>query len=322
MLRAVTKVTVSVLLIYWILRGTNLNEIFMVMRTATIWLVVLAFLLTVGLATLLRAYRWQILLKAQYVNASIWFLMNSYMVSFFVSNFLPSTIGVDAVRIYDTWRLGASKACALTVVFVDRLLGTFALLVLAAVGLPFSTKLIANLPWLPIWILLGTAGMLCFCWIAFVPSTRKSVLLRRARAAFSAKSQKILDVAIQPFRAFHGQRSVLVWASLLSLASQAVIIVNYYLIAEALEFSVPLYEFFVFVPLAMLVMMIPVSINAIGVREAVLVFFLAAYDVAPAEALALAWLIYGIVVLTGLLGALVYALRREDIKKGAKTVSQ
>jgi glycosyltransferase 2 family protein len=321
-LKIALKAVVSGSLIYWVLSGLELNEILMAMRTANVWLFMLAFLLTVGLATFLRAYRWQVLLKAQRVNSSLTFLINSYMVSFFASNLLPSTIGGDAVRIYDTWRLGTSKSRAVTIVLVDRLLGTFALLVVAVVGLPFSTRLAASLPWLRPWLLLGMAAALCFSWLAFVPSKGKSALLRKIRLAVSSRPQKILDAIIEPLRTFHGKHAVLVWAFVLSLALQAVVVIHYYLIARALGVFVPLYDFFVIIPLAILIMMIPVSINAIGIRESVLIFFLAAYSVPPSKALALSWLVYGIVVITGLLGALVYVLRKEDIRKGLREAGE
>jgi hypothetical protein len=66
------------------------------------------------------------------------------------------------------------------------------------------------------------------------------------------------------------------------------------------------------VPLALFVMMVPVSINAIGVRENVWAFFFAAFGVAAATGVALAWLDYGLVLLQALVGGVVYAGRRGD----------
>jgi glycosyltransferase 2 family protein len=53
--------------------------------------------------------------------------------------------------------------------------------------------------------------------------------------------------------------------------------------------------------------MIPVSINAIGVRESVWAFFFAAFSVASAKGVALAWLDYGLVLLQALIGGAIYA---------------
>ena len=57
-------------------------------------------------------------------------------------------------------------------------------------------------------------------------------------------------------------------------------------------------------------MMLPISINGIGVREGIFVFLLGQWGVDPAQALALAWLEYGIILLFGLLGGGLHILRR------------
>ena len=42
------------------------------------------------------------------------------MVALFFNNFLPSTVGGDVVRMYDSWRLGNSKSDAVTVVVSEE----------------------------------------------------------------------------------------------------------------------------------------------------------------------------------------------------------
>ena len=79
------KFVISGSLIYWIVRDSNLREIFMSVRSADIPLLLLAFSLNF-VGTYLRAHRWRVLLKAQGVDASIIYLINSTMVSFFFSN--------------------------------------------------------------------------------------------------------------------------------------------------------------------------------------------------------------------------------------------
>lgn len=57
-------------------------------------------------------------------------------------------------------------------------------------------------------------------------------------------------------------------------------------------------------------MMLPVSINGIGLRENVFFFFLALFAVTKTDAIAFAWIEYGILLLQGVGGGLVYALRK------------
>jgi glycosyltransferase 2 family protein len=56
--------------------------------------------------------------------------------------------------------------------------------------------------------------------------------------------------------------------------------------------------------------MLPISINGIGLRENTLAAMLAWYSVSTVDAVAFAWLAYLGNLLIGLLGGVVYALRR------------
>ena len=56
-----------------------------------------------------------------------------------------------------------------------------------------------------------------------------------------------------------------------------------------------------------------ISINAIGVREAIFVFLFSIYGVADEQSLALAWVAYGFTLAQGVLGGAVFALRRESM---------
>ncbi|NER32087.1 MAG: flippase-like domain-containing protein, partial [Symploca sp. SIO1C4] len=132
-----TKCSVAVALLFWVLRKTNLTEIFLAAKDTNIPLL-MAALFIYFLSYYIRSHRWRLLLRAQGVNASIPDLLKSYMVGIFFSNFLPSTLGGDAVRVYDAWQLGASKSRAVATVIVDRFLGLLGLMLFAVGSLLFA----------------------------------------------------------------------------------------------------------------------------------------------------------------------------------------
>jgi len=78
-----------------------------------------------------------------------------------------------------------------------------------------------------------------------------------------------------------------------------------------MDLPVPTVAFLLIVPLATFVMMIPVTINGIGLRENVLALFLAVYGVGNSEAVAFAWLLYLGGLIQGVLGGVVYVMRRS-----------
>ena len=305
----VIKLSISVSLICWILRGTELGEIWSAINTANLPLVFVAFLLRfVGFY--ISALRWRLLLKTQGVKSSVPFLIQSYMVSAFFNNLLPSIVGGDAVRVYDSWRLGKNKANALAVVFVDRFLGLVALMLFALCGLLIVDQLSASLPLLPLWMGLGFLGMLLVIWIIFFPSGKILSWLQGIRLPGWKKLQKILDKIVTAFLVFKGQKKALLSSLWLSILLQTNVVLDYFLIAKALNFDISLANFFLIIPLAIFIMMLPISINGIGLRESVFVFFFSAFGVVKYQAIAFSWLAYGLVILQGLLGGIVYALRR------------
>jgi glycosyltransferase 2 family protein len=305
----VIKCAISGSLIYWILQGSNLSEIFSVVRSGDTPLLLLAFTLNF-VSLYVSAYRWRVLLNAQGIDVPLLFLLKSCAVGVFFNNFLPSTVGGDAMRAYDSWQAGKNKASAVTVIFVDRFLGLLALMLFALGAVMVSKELTASLPYLYLWLVLITAAMLLFVWIVFLPSRWMPTVIPEIRLSLWPKLRIVLDNVLDAFVAFQGKKDALAKGLGLSMILQANVVMHYYFFARGLNFSMPLYNFFLIVPLAVLIMTIPVSINAIGVREHTFAFFFTAFGVSKVEAIALAWLVYGVVIFQGVLGGIIYTLRR------------
>ena len=171
-------------------------------------------------------------------------------------------------------------------------------------------QLIVDFPLPYIWILSGAAGMIVVIWAIFMSSHQMSAFMENIRSPFSQRLQNVLNKSVNGLLAFRGKKKALVKALGLSVVLQTNVVVQYYLIAKALAFPISLHAFFLIIPLAVFIMMIPVSINAIGIRENVLAFFFAMFGVSRPEAIAFAWLLYGIGVFWGIFGGIAYALRK------------
>lgn len=166
--RTLLRVAVSAALIAWILRDTDLREVGAAFRDADLRYILIALCL-IPLGYLSSVMRWRTLLRAQGGDASLPFLVRSLMTGIFFNNFLPSTIGGDAIRAWDTARSGVGKATALTIILVDRFVGLLALLLFAAVGLLGAGRLTERVPDLALWVL----GVRAF-WRRWVPPSSPS----------------------------------------------------------------------------------------------------------------------------------------------------
>jgi len=306
----VVKFITSAFLIFWILYGTNLREIFNIIRSANIYIILFAYSFAF-VGNSVSTFRWKILLKAQGTEASFFYLFKSYLIGLFFSNLLPSTIGGDSIRIYDSWRIGKSKGKAVAVIFVDRLLGFFALVLFALGALVVSRNLTRDLPFLYLWLIPGGGTMAFVIWIIFAPKHKIPQLITHLNLPFANKIQALLKKILKAFKSFRGNRSALLKALGLSILLQANVVINYFILSKALGLEVPIFEFFLIIPLILFIMMIPISINGIGLRENAFAFFLAIFSVTKADAVAMAWISYSFVIAQGTLGGIVYAFRRK-----------
>ena len=96
------------------------------------------FLLVLGLLFFSRFFvigRWYILLHSSGIKMGFGQATTITFTGLFASNFLPSTVGGDLVRIGGTIQLGYDRAISTASVLVDRLIGMVGMTMLAPVGL-------------------------------------------------------------------------------------------------------------------------------------------------------------------------------------------
>src|SRR6476619_610544 len=81
------------------------------------------------------AYRWQKLLEARGIRERLGWLMRAYLVSYTAGQVLPTAVGADASRIFETSRRHPGRLGDLSaIVLLERALGGVATLALAAIG--------------------------------------------------------------------------------------------------------------------------------------------------------------------------------------------
>lgn len=304
------KTVFAITLIGVIVSKVNLDEVWLAFAEADKWLIVGAFLLYfVGLCII--ASRWKLLLRVQGVSASFFTLVKSMMVAIFFNNFLPSTIGGDAMRAYDTWKLGGGKTQSVSIVFIDRLLGVFTLFILALLALFLSSIEVSFIANIKIWILVAVAAGLLGIYILFFQARPISKFLHQHDQTKPNMLIRLLEKIFDVFAVYNDKPGVLFIALLLSLLLQINVILHYYLLALSLGIDIPLQDMFIIVPVAIVVMMVPVSINAIGVREAIFVTMFGLYGVSNADALAFSWMSFILITVLGIIGGLVFMMRKK-----------
>ncbi len=305
------KILIASVLIGAILSKVNLSDVWLAFSRANIRLVAGAFLLYF-LGFCIIALRWKLLLTVQGVQASFYTLVKSMIVAVFFNNFLPSTIGGDAMRAYDTWKMGGGKTQSVSIIFMDRLLGVFTLFMFALLALLLTSIDVTFIPGFRLWVLLAVLAGITTLYILFFRSVEISRYLQGSSKNNSSVIKGSLIKVFNVFAGFNGKPGVLTTALFLSVLLQLNVILHYTLLAMSLDINVPFSAMFIIIPVAIVVMMIPVSINAIGVRELIFVALFGLYGVDSADALAFSWMSFILITILGLIGGIVFMLRKNS----------
>ncbi len=303
------KIIISGSLIAWILRKSDLVTIWDTIKQADFGLILAAFaLFYVGY--LIIAKRQHTLLTAQNIQVTIPFLLQSFAIGMFFSNLLPSTIGGDASRMYDVWRVGGSKSKAVSVILIDRFFGMFALVIFGLIASMLSSGVREAVPGIVLYMAFALLAMLTVLWVVFGSGARLIDWFHDLSLGPFGFVQRLTLNIVKGFEMFKGRADVLRQATAWSFLLQFNVILHFILIAHALDINVPVLAMFIIIPIAIILMLIPVSINGIGLREAVFVFLFGIYGVTVESAVAFAWIALGMLLVQGVVGGIVFLLRR------------
>ena len=227
-----------------------------------------------GLILLIRlvmAIRWKVLLYFYQINAGLLKLLEIMFVSNAVGHLLPSGIGSDIIRVYE---LSKNRGCSekvLASVFLDRVFGLISMLLVALLA-SWYAFFSAQTGWtIPLLISLAVLMLpLGFFVTRFLLS--KNI-------TFSSK-KKLLNKVINFYNRFivalqqtdipnYGYYVII----LLSVLVQLIRSLVFMCIFIGLGADIAIIHYFVFIPIVFILMLIPVSIGGLGVRESALFAF-------------------------------------------------
>jgi uncharacterized protein (TIRG00374 family) len=299
-LRVAATLLVSALAVAYILDKIDLGKTVRILGDASVpWVVISAVLTLVTVSPM--AWRWQRLLEARGVHESVGWLTRTYFVSYAWGQVLPTSVGGDASRIFETARRHPGELTPVTgSVLLERALGGAVTLVLAGIGLllAIGRYSIGAYVWLEAGFVLATiaAGIVFFS---------RSVRRRLRFAVPLARRLRLETPARAVYDGIHGYRehpSTLLLVSVVTVGLQLTRIVAIYASGRAVGIHLSLLPYVVLGPLLFLVMLVPFTVNGLGVREAFFVSFLGNLNVPADPAFACGFLFFVMTVLLALPG--------------------
>jgi glycosyltransferase 2 family protein len=260
-----------------------------------------------AVSVLPMAWRWQQLLRASGIRERLGWLVRAYFVSYTAGQVLPTSIGGDASRIYETARRHPGRGGpAAGIVLLERALGGAATLTLAAVGFALAVGRydVGAYLWIEAAFVAGTivAGVVLFSRAARRPLRRFVPVLRALRV------ERPIRAVYEAIHEFRARPALLGGVSLLTLGVQAVRVLAIWCAGKSVGVDLSPRPYYVMGPLLFLVMLVPFTINGLAVREAFFVSFLGQLQVGHDPAFATGFLFFLVTVVLALPGALVLAV--------------
>ncbi|MBI3761091.1 MAG: flippase-like domain-containing protein [Chloroflexi bacterium] len=297
----VLRIVLSGGLLVWVLSRVGLDKLTDVVRGANPLLVAFACLLSFA-GIFIRAWRWQVLLRAIGARPPFRRLVYLYFVGQFFSTFLPTGFAGDVVRVLEAGE-GVSSTQAAGTVLVDRLTGFIGLFLLALIALPFSRSLLSG-EWA--WGIAALSLAVVAGSILLFEGRLLRMMTRWLPGGLSLASGSWLSRAYDVIVAC-GARAIL-GALGVSTVFNVVQIAANVLLARALGVNVSALYFAMFVPLATVALLVPISIAGLGVREQIYLTLFAspAVGLSGPQAIALSLGAYGLDFVNGMVGGALY----------------
>lgn len=250
------------------------GELFSALRRVSLSYFLIAFVALL-ISRLFAATRWYVLLRSAGVEIP---LLRAIMLMFtgnFSSNFLPTTIGGDVVRLGGAMQMGYDRAICLASLVVDRLIGMAGM----ALALPLGL--------IPLVALDGGGLVQSFTLAGFFQKGMD--FAKRTLEAFSIWLKKPLGLS---------------GSLLATLGNQLFIYLMIYLLLQGIDHHVSFWLVAGMYTLTYFVTLIPISINGLGVQELSMAFLLVQLGgLTSSESATIALLTRVLFILTSLPGA-------------------
>ena len=194
------------------------------------WLLFATFIKFLGIIA--NIVRWQVLLRGQGLEFGFGWLTASYFVGRFFGIVMPSTLGLDGWRLYDTIRLSRKPVECTTALAVERVIGLVGLLATILLFMPFADLSGRDLADIVQAMAVPLAAAMMFGLLLLLRPELFSPLIRLIPIA---KVRNFVQSTITSATAYSSRRSALLIALLCAVFGQITTMAMYFANAMALQ---------------------------------------------------------------------------------------
>ncbi len=265
---SVLKVAVALGLLWWLSsKGLfNLSDFKELLKPQFIAI----FLVLTALNLTIINYRWLILLQSRKFDTTFLKTAPLQLIGLFFNYLIPGGVGGDLVKgYYIAQDHPTRKVDAATSVIIDRIVGLYAMIILALIALSLNLQLaLQNSSVRLVGIFVGLIAILMTMFFALAFSRRIRNIKRLEELICALPGGHILIKIYDAFHSYKDQPIAIVKTIALSLVSQLLAVAFMMVVGFALaQHHIPLAAYLFAVPLGFVVSAIPVAPAGIGVGQ-------------------------------------------------------
>ncbi len=252
------------------------------------------------------AWRWQKLLEARGIRDRLRWLVRAYFVAYTAGQILPTAVGGDAVRIYETAKRHSGRGGQVAgSVLLERALGGAATLALAAVGFVLAVGRydVGAYLWIELAFVVGTVALA----VAMFSRRVRPLLARTVPLLRLVRLDRPIRAAYEGIHSYREHPRLLGGVFTLTLGVQSVRVLAIWLAGKAVDVNLSPRPYYVMGPLLFLVLLMPFTVNGIAVRESFFVSFLGGLHVDADKAFATGFLFFAVTLCLSVPGGVLLA---------------
>jgi len=260
-LRVITSAGLIILLVFLLRKDiVDIKRILFACRIDYLLAAIAVFILNV--ATI--SWRMKIVFDGENLNLGLLDSIRLNFIGYFFNNFMPTAVGGDIIKAHCASQTNDDKIKSYTSVMMDRIVGLYSFLILAAIPL-LLTHGTLNIPFLAQIIFIMLIGWA----LIFYLVTHEEAEAKMERLFLKIKLGKLgekLNLAYKTINGYRNKLGVIIKALLVSILSQCVYFTTIYLFFLSLGSDIDIGRIFLIMPVVSYLSMLP-SIGGLGVRE-------------------------------------------------------
>lgn len=258
---------------------------------------------------LISAWRWHVLLRYKRFTMPFMRTLAVYFIATFFNNFLPTTIGGDVMRVL--YSMKERRADAVATVLVDRILGFVGLFTFALCAVLFLLLVKKQTEFLPLMIF-GLLGIVVLTYLFFSEGvyTRVSPFITRLKVLRIGERLNRLHEATTEFSGAWGLVGICVFQS---LVIQGLLALGPFIVMRGMGVStIDVLPFFIYIPIINVISMIPISFNALGVREYSYSVLFGRVNLPPEISVAISLVSFFLYFIVSLIGGIIFIFYKKE----------